>query len=179
MNRRRVLTGLVGLALTGGSVWAVEEGLPTGGSGTGSDGPSVQVETIDAQGSAAGHTQVPVQGTPTLIDLFATWCAPCKEEMKILSRIHPEYAGDVAFVSVTNERVGGTLSKDDISKWWRKHDGNWTVGLDPESDLMSTLGANGLPYMALADASGRIQWHHSGPTDAATLRTQLESVVDK
>ncbi|WP_248898250.1 TlpA family protein disulfide reductase [Haloplanus halobius] len=174
MNRRRVLTALAGIGLTGGSVWAMQNGLPVGDT----SGLPVTVETIDASGSEAGQKQIPVPGTPTIIDLFATWCAPCKEQMDALSSVYPEYANRVTFVSVTNERVGGTLSKDDIREWWRNHDGNWTVGLDPESDLMSALGAGGLPYLAIVDASGTVRWEHGGVTDVATLRAELDRTLD-
>lgn len=174
MNRRRVLTALAGLGLTGGSLWAVENGLP----GNEESALPVQVETIDARGSDAGQTAVPVEGTPTVVDLFATWCVPCRKQMDALSTVHPEFADSVRFVSVTNERVGGTLSRDDIREWWRSHDGDWTVGLDPESDLMSALTAGGLPYLAIADASGTIQFHHRGVADAATLRRHIRAVVE-
>jgi thiol-disulfide isomerase/thioredoxin len=173
MDRRRLLTAIAGLGLTGGSVWAVQHGLPSGDS----SGLPVRVETIDAHGSEAGQTRVPVPDTPTVIDLFATWCAPCKEQMEVLSAIHPEYSSEVAFISVTNERVGGTLTKGDIRDWWHRHDGDWTVGLDPESDLMTALGADGLPYMAITDATGAVRWEHGGVTDAATLREQINQVL--
>lgn len=173
-NRRRVLAVLGGAGLTGGSVWAVRRGLPS----TGQSGLPVRVTTIDARGSDAGRIRVPVPGTPTLVDLFATWCAPCKEQMAVLADLHREYADRLAFVSVTNERIGGTLSKDDIRDWWRSHDGNWTVGLDPESDLMSALRADGLPYLAIADASGTVRWTHGGVADAASLRERIDQVLD-
>lgn len=175
MNRRQVVAALAGLGLTGGSVWAVRNGVLAGPEGGTAELP-LQVETLDAPGSDAGRTRVPVPDTPTIIDLFATWCAPCKAQMNALSAVRSEYEETVAFVSVTNERVGGTLSEDDIRDWWRSHDGNWTVGLDPESDLMAALGADGLPYLALADSSGAVRWTHSGVADATTLRDQIRRV---
>ncbi|MFB6092241.1 MAG: TlpA family protein disulfide reductase [Haloquadratum sp.] len=183
MNRRQLLTAVGGLGLTGGSVLAasghlpVPSGVALGGRRAAETGLPLEVEAIDAPGSEAGRVTVPVPDTPTVIDLFATWCAPCKEQMDALSAVHAEYADRAAFVSVTNERIGGALSRDDVREWWRTHDGAWTVGLDPESDLMAALGASGLPYLAIADAAGRIRWRHAGVASAATLRTELDRVL--
>jgi thiol-disulfide isomerase/thioredoxin len=170
MNRRRLLSALAGLGLTGGSLFAVSQGLPGG-----PETVSARVETIDARGSDAGRVRVPVPGQPvTVLDLFATWCGPCREQMEALGTVHREYGDRAAFVSVTNERVGGTLTRADIQEWWQRHDGDWTVGLDPESDLMAALGADGLPYLAVVGRSGTVRWAHAGLVDAGTLRDQLD-----
>lgn len=172
MNRRRLVATLAGVGLTGGGVWAATRSR----SGVAGELP-VSVRTIDARGSDRGETRVPVPGTPTVVDLFATWCAPCKEQMDALQALHEEYGERVRFVSVTNERVGNTLSTDDIRTWWREHDGNWTVGIDPDSDLMSALRADGLPYLAVTDASGQVRWTHGGTATAATLRDRIDRVL--
>jgi len=175
MNRRQLLTAIGGIGLTGGSVLAVRGDIPNplrDGSGL-----PLRIETIDAPGSTAGEVTVPASGQPTLIDLFATWCAPCKEQMNVLSTIHEEYGDRVRFVSVTNERLGETLTARDIRGWWRRHHGAWTVGVDPDSDLMSALGAGGIPYHAIADETGTIRWQKAGLSTADTLRTELDRVL--
>lgn len=171
MNRRRALAAIAGVGLTGGSLWATR-----GPSGTGTDDLPIRVETIDAPGSAAGSAPVPTPDRVTVVDLFATWCAPCDEQVGILDEVRPEY-DDVAFVSVTNERLGDSLTKEDIADWWTQNGGAWTVGLDPGSDLMAAFGADGLPYIAITDADGTVQFEHGGLVDADTLRTELDAVV--
>ncbi|WP_144905448.1 TlpA family protein disulfide reductase [Halobellus captivus] len=176
MNRRHFLTAIGGLGLTGGSVLAVRGDFPNL-FGESSSLP-VRVETIDAPGSSAGEVTVPNAGSPTLIDLFATWCAPCKEQMDELSSVYEEYGDRVTFVSITNERLGDTLTERDIRGWWRRHHGAWAVGVDPNSDLMAALGAGGIPYHAIADASGTIRWQQAGLSTAETLRTELDRVLE-
>jgi thiol-disulfide isomerase/thioredoxin len=148
------------------------------GEGTGGAGPGlpVTVATLSAPGSTAGERRLPVPGRPTLLDLFATWCVPCQAQMEGLRTLHAEFGGDVAFVSVTNERFGGGLTAEDVRDWWRDHGGAWTVGHDPDGDLFAALRAGGLPYLALTDASGTVVWTHRGVASEDRLRTELGAV---
>jgi thiol-disulfide isomerase/thioredoxin len=170
MNRRQLLTALAGAGLTGGAAYVAVNGL-------GTDTERVTIDTIEARGSTAGELQVPVPGQPTLVDLFATWCVPCVAQMRRLVPVYETFGDDVAFVSVTNERFGGGLSETDIREWWADHDGRWTVGHDPESRLLNSLGAGGLPFLAFADATGEVVWTHQGVASESQLRAELEAVV--
>jgi len=166
---------MTGLGLTGGSLWVAKNGL-SGIQPRETEQLPVRVETLDAHGSSAGETRVPTPGTVTVIDLFATWCAPCDDQLEILNAMQPEYT-DVSFVSVTNERPSETLTKADISEWWNRNGGAWPVGLDPGSELLAALGAEGLPYIAIADESGTVQFGHSGLAGKETLRDELDALV--
>ena len=117
--------------------------------------------------------QVPVPDTVTVIDLFATWCSPCEKQMTALTKLHEEYGRNVRFVSITNERIGGTLTKEDVRSWWAKNDGNWTLGLDPSSSVMAALNAGGLPFVGVAAPDGTVTWTHHGVAGIDTLRTQI------
>jgi thiol-disulfide isomerase/thioredoxin len=180
VNRRRVLAALAGAGLTGGSVWVARNGVPrpeSGGDGGGSAGLPREVETLDAPGSSAGTATVPVPDTPTVVDLFATWCAPCDEQLDELRPVHADYP-DVAFVSVTNERLGDTLTRQDLADWWAEHGGAWTVGVDPGSELLAAFGANTLPYVAVADADGRVVAEYGRDVvPASELRADLDALA--
>jgi thiol-disulfide isomerase/thioredoxin len=169
MNRRRLLTGLAGLGITGGSAWVALNGLSEDG------GLPKRVETMRARGSAAGTVQVPVSDTVTVIDLFATWCTPCEKQMTALTKLHDEYGDEVRFISITNERIGGTLAKDDVRSWWAKNDGNWTLGLDPDSSVMAALNAGGLPFVGVAAPDGTVTWTHHGVAGIDALRTRIDA----
>ncbi|AGN01641.1 thioredoxin [Salinarchaeum sp. Harcht-Bsk1] len=174
MRRRQALAAVAGLGLTGGSAWIAKNGIP-GRESTASRLP-ITVETLDARGSSAGETPVPIPGSVTVVDLFATWCPPCDEQLAILDDVRSSYPS-VEFVSVTNERPSDALTREDIAAWWNDHDGNWTLGLDPGSDLLAAFGASGLPYVAIADADGSIRFQDGGLVEAGPLRRELDELV--
>ena len=173
MNRRQALTGLAGIGLTGGSLWVVR-----GNDANRADEFPITVETIDATGSTAGETELPVAGSPALIDCFATWCDPCKEQFPKLAELHAEFGESVAFVSVTNEPIGRSTSTDELRRWWNTHGGAWPVGIDRDGAVLAAIGASSIPSLAIVDATGAIQWTDSGQFDVASLRTQLAAVSE-
>jgi thiol-disulfide isomerase/thioredoxin len=177
MKRRHVLASVGGAAIAGlaGCVGGVADGGT--GDAAAEAGLPLTVETLSAPGSTAGEQRLPVPGTPTLLDLFATWCVPCEAQMEGLRTVHREFGGAVAFVSVTNERFGGGLTAADVRDWWRENGGDWTVGHDPEGDLFAALRAGGLPYLVLVDADGSVVWRHQGVAAAARLREELGDVA--
>ena len=191
MRRRGILKAAGGVVLTGGSVIVLQRGVPTlsstetqsdtsgGSSGTVNSKTTlpIQLSTLRNGESTEGTIQIPAAGMPTIIDLFATWCTPCQTQMDALSTVYDKYNDQVRFVSVTNERIGGTLTRADIRSWWDEHDGKWSVGLDPQSRLMSVLGAQGLPYIALTDPTGDIQWEDAGVTSVSTLQDKLDAIL--
>jgi thiol-disulfide isomerase/thioredoxin len=194
MKRRQLLAGAGGLALTGGAAWvafgggsrallsaADDDGPGAGASGT-EEGPSadygVTVDTLEAPGSTAGTQRLPVPGTVTLLDLFATWCLPCEAQMESLRAVHDDLGDEVAFVSVTNEAFSeNSLTAEDVADWWREHDGDWTLGHDPATVVHGQVGASGLPYLVLTDATGRIVWTHAGVASEARLRREIEAAL--
>jgi thiol-disulfide isomerase/thioredoxin len=191
MNRRQFLLGTGGLTLTAGCLGPAGDGTtgsprPTTADDTGdspaetsqtADGLGVTVDTLDAPGSETGTQRLPVPGTVTLLDLFATWCLPCKAQMRSLRPVHDDYSADVAFVSVTNEQLGGGLTREDVADWWERHDGNWTLGHDPVSVVHRQVGASGLPYLVLTDADGKIVWNHAGVASERRLRAEIDTVL--
>jgi thiol-disulfide isomerase/thioredoxin len=182
VRRRAFLAGVGSVGVVGGAGCLGGGSAESGDAGGGGDGGDrnalpLTVETLDAPGSQAGSQRIPAAGTPTVVDLFATWCAPCKAQMESLRSLHDEFGDRVAFVSVTNERFGGGLTAEDVREWWVEHDGNWTVGHDPESRLMRVLGAGGLPFLVVTDADGTVAWTHRGIASESNLRERVSAVL--
>ncbi len=137
---------------------------------------SEAVRAIDAPGSTAGRLMIPPTGTPAIVDLFATWCAPCATQMRALGAVHRAHGDDVRFISVTNERLGGGFETADIAAWWGEHDGAWTVAIDEGSDVMRAVGATTLPYLVGFDAEGQVRATHGGLASTAEVESIIQAV---
>lgn len=154
-----------GAAVVGGSAYLALS--PSNSGAIESDGRQIEpvdVETFETSNSPDGELTVPVEGSVTVIDLFATWCQPCKpalEALRTVQRDHP----DVRFVSVTNEVLSSDLSRADVLAWWDEFGGPWAVGHDPDGTLLARLGTSALPFSAVADPEGRIVWADKGVPD--------------
>jgi thiol-disulfide isomerase/thioredoxin len=161
-SRRRFLQA--GAVAVGGALAGCVGSL---GGGSGSDG--LTLETLSVGGSPGGEVPVTSGGSVSLLDFFATWCAPCKPQMKHLREVHATYP-DVHLVSITSERDEGA-----IRSFWRDYEGTWPVALDPELEATGKYGADSLPTMVLVDGSGSETWRHRGLVGADKIANKLET----
>ena len=104
------------------------------------------------------------RGKPVLVNLWATWCAPCTREMPTVDAL-AKAAGDKARVIALSQDMEG----------WKAVDRFFTTGKFPnlvphlESQMAfgAAVGAKGLPLTILYDAQGREVWRLNGDADWA------------
>ena len=103
-----------------------------------------------------------LKGQPLLINLWATWCAPCVAELPTLDALAERATGKLKVLTISQDgpkkdAVAGFLTQHGI-----KHLEPW---LDPELELMSHYQAGTLPMTVLYDAEGREVWRMTGPRE--------------
>ncbi len=174
MRRRDLLVGAGSLAALGGGA-AVAFDL------VGSDEETIEpieLETLDAPGSEAGTAAIPELGRVTFVEIFATWCGVCQDMMPDLAATHATVGDDVQFLSVTNEPLGSTVTREDVAEWWERYDGTWTVAADPELELTRALDSSGVPYKFVLDEGNRIVWRNQGRSDAEEMETRIRDALE-
>ena len=115
-------------------------------------------------------------GEVVLVNFWATWCKPCREEMPMLVRVNGDYR-DKGF------KVVG-IALDDVQQ---ARDFASELGVDytilvGSTDVMVMVSLYGnrsgvLPYSVLIDREGIIRWAHVGIIDELTLTEQIESLL--
>jgi thiol-disulfide isomerase/thioredoxin len=100
------------------------------------------------------------RGKPLLVNLWATWCAPCLKEMPALDRLARRTHGRLQ-VLIVSQDMGGWHAVDP----YVARAGLTTLkpALDKENNLALALGVAGLPATVLYDAAGREVWRVNGP----------------
>jgi len=113
-----------------------------------------------------------LSGRPVLVNLWASWCGPCREEMPILQAAHERYGDQVQFLGVDSKDTteAGAAFLGDIGV-------TYPQVVDPEGELLNHLGVPGLPVTVLLDEQGRIAATHIGQLDPESIEELLANVV--
>ena len=102
-----------------------------------------------------------LRGRVVLINFWATWCEPCREEMPSLERLRAKLTGRSFEVITVNYGEG----EPRVSAFLRKEGIKLPVLLDPEKETARAWNAGGLPMTFLVDARGRVRYSAFGESD--------------
>jgi thiol-disulfide isomerase/thioredoxin len=112
-----------------------------------------------AGGGSLDLTRAP--GVPTVINLWGSWCTPCREELPLLQQL-ADTAGD-------RVRVVGVISKDGLpqaNSFAADAKVTFPSAVDGEGRLMAGVGINVLPYTYVLDAGGGLTYTQVGPVSS-------------
>ena len=113
-----------------------------------------------------------LRGKPVLINFWATWCPPCKEEMPTLQAAYQKYRDQgTVFLGVDLKEDAGT-----IQDFVQKNGYRWTFLLDPEARVSTAYQVSAIPTTYFIDGEGIVRDSHLGAISPATLETKLAKI---
>lgn len=98
-------------------------------------------------------------GRPLLVNLWASWCAPCKAEMPTLDNLAALEEGQVTVIAVSQDLQG---SKAAAPFFAAARIANLELYTDPQNRLWEAVGRGALPTTILYDSQGREVWRIVG-----------------
>ena len=133
----------------------------------GKPAPSLVGPTLDG-----GHYRLrPRSGKVTVVNIWASWCGPCRSEIPLLSRLSAKWSsGDVRLVTI-NTRDGPVAARTLLQEVGAKD--LFTV-LDPHGELAVTWGARGVPETVVVDRRGIVRSRWIGPVRRRWLTEQVD-----
>ena len=112
-----------------------------------------------------------LKGKPMVVNLWATWCAPCRREMPVLQDAQGREQ-DVVFVFANQGEAADKIQKYLDSGRLSLNN----VLLDPTGELARQIGSRAMPTTLFFDAKGRLADTRIGELSAATLTQRIESL---
>jgi thiol-disulfide isomerase/thioredoxin len=126
------------------------------------------VDLPDVSFEAEGGTKTlqDFTGKVVLLNIWATWCVPCREEMPALDKLEAKLGGkDFAVVAVNIDKGGAEKAASFLKETGVAHLPLYT---DPTGKLFATLKAVGMPTTLILDRRGREIARLVGPADWAS-----------
>ena len=121
--------------------------------------PAVEYITRNLDGDSVSLASM--RGEAVLLNLWATWCVPCRTETPYLQSISEEYGERGLRVVGVSQDVGDAV--DDIRAFVQRFGVTYTILLDPQMRGLDLYQVNGLPGTFLIDRDGILRWMQYGP----------------
>lgn len=110
-------------------------------------------------------------GTPTIVNIWASWCVPCRQEAQVLEQAaagHPS----VRFLGI-NVR---DANREAIT-FLRRYETTYTNLDDPNDQAWHAFQLTGVPESFLIDATGHVVYHQDGPFTNASIEHALSRIA--
>ncbi|MDE1174883.1 MAG: DsbE family thiol:disulfide interchange protein [Parvibaculaceae bacterium] len=128
------------------------------------------VEGLDRPGLASadfGH------GTPVIVNVWASWCVPCRAEAPLLDLLRTRTAVPIFGINYKDD--------PDAARTFLAQLGNpfTRVGADSKGQSSIDWGVYGVPETYVVDGKGRIIYKHVGPIDADLIESEILPTISK
>jgi cytochrome c biogenesis protein CcmG/thiol:disulfide interchange protein DsbE len=133
--------------------------------------PELHLTAIDGTSIDLG----PGQNSILVLNIFASWCAPCREEAAGIQRVWQDYQGqDVQFLGIAYKdaasKAQAFLDEFGVTYPWAFESNNHTARV---------LGVTGVPETFVIDRTGNLAFHFVGPASYQDLAQVLEQVLSQ
>ncbi|MEX0970569.1 MAG: TlpA disulfide reductase family protein [Paracoccaceae bacterium] len=133
-----------------------------------------------AQSGEALH--IPADGRIHVVNFWATWCAPCREEMPALDRLRADLGEEAGVIAIAT----GRNRIEDIERFNTETGVTMPINLDARGELAAAHGAMGLPTTIIFDGEGReiarltgaAEWDEAAPIIRALAAALAEASAD-
>lgn len=124
------------------------------------DLPNTVIKDV-VNGKKLPFNETITKGRVTLISFWATWCVPCKKEIKSVREKMADWKKDADFdymtVSIDESRAEGLVRSYAKSQGW-----DFEYYIDNNGDLKRSLGFQNVPFTMIIDKDGKVVYTHTG-----------------
>jgi thiol-disulfide isomerase/thioredoxin len=119
-------------------------------------GPAPKFQLASMAGSTVNLDQY--KGQVVMLNFWASWCGPCREEMPILEKLHAKYK-PMGFAM-----IGVNVEPDsaEAAKWLKATPVTFPILFDTKSEVSKLYSVQSMPSTVIIDRKGNLRWLHRG-----------------
>jgi cytochrome c biogenesis protein CcmG/thiol:disulfide interchange protein DsbE len=127
--------------------------------------------TLSCLGGGREVNLAGLRGVPTVVNLWAQWCGPCRSEVLLFQRLHDQAGKRLRVIGIdfADPQAGAAIAFAASRRM------TYPQLSDPETVLKASVGVPGLPVTLFVAADGTIAGRQIGPVDSYDQLTQLVS----
>jgi len=127
--------------------------------------------------SGEEYTLSELMGGPVLVNIWATWCPPCRAEMPALEQVYQDYQSEGFIILGVNATSQDSV--ESVNSFIQEYDLSFPILLDTTGDVESIYQSGALPTSYFIDGFGIIQdIVIGGPMSEALLRIRVEELLN-
>lgn len=175
----RFWCAVIAMAIVLGGIWILASRVPGSETNTASGwetaprqgflAPDFNLATLD--GSSVRLSDL--RGRPVLINFWASWCGPCRQEMPHLQAAFEAHADEGLVVLGVDQLE----SPPTVASFVKEFGLTFLIPLDSDGKVSAAYQARGLPTSFFVDADGVIRDVFTGPMTAGLIESKLETIL--
>jgi peroxiredoxin len=180
-RRTLIFLGILILSAVGSRLWVAYFNSPTLESHTHSESftkvghkiPDFRVKALDG----AEMSLKKLRGKVILINLWATWCGPCRVEMPFLEEVWKKFkSSEFVLLGIAYEE-----SDEEIDAFRKEHGFSFPIASDPEGEIFRSFASDGIPRSYVVGVDGTILYQSLGyePDEFDKMKRVIEQELEK
>jgi len=119
-----------------------------------------------------------LRGDVVLLNVWASWCEPCKEELPTLADLYRERGHEG--LKVVGVSIDAVRAHNEVRRLVQEHRVPYPIVLDPKSTIVPILKVNGYPTTVIIGRDGEVRWRRDGliERDDPEVATELKAALD-
>ena len=114
-------------------------------------------------------------GKPIVINMWASWCENCEEEMEAYNKLSGEYGDRLEFVMLDLPNTIG--ERDAAREYLKEHGFTFPAYYDTDMKTATVLNVVGIPVLVIITPEGKVVLNHAGISDYDTLKGTFDNVL--
>ncbi|MBW6423980.1 DsbE family thiol:disulfide interchange protein [Rhizobium sp. XQZ8] len=138
----------------------------------GKKAPSLALPPLEGSNTAA-LTAAAVAGKLTLVNVFASWCIPCRQEHPVLKQLATDSRLTIVGINYKDKNDNALRFLGELGNPYK------AIGVDPNGKAAIDWGVYGIPESYLVGPDGTILYKKVGPFDDRSLKQELLPAIEK